>query len=97
MQASEPFTETKSEMTEKEKALIQDYKHTFGSEHGKRVYADLMVECHMDSPVHNVGNVNETFIFGGMRAVGLHIKRRVEADLSKKVSKTEDTKQPIEM
>ena len=83
-------------MTKEEKALIQDYKHTFGSEHGKRVYADLMVECHMDSPVHNVGNVNETFIFGGMRSVGLYIKSQFEADLSKKVGKIVDIKQPIE-
>lgn len=83
-------------MTDKEKALAQDYKHTFGSEHGKRVYADLMVECHMDTPVHNVGNVNETFIFGGMRAVGLYIKSQLEADLSKKAGKVIDIKQPIE-
>ena len=83
-------------MTKEEKALIQDYKHTFGSEHGKRVYADLMVECHMDSPVHNVGNVNETFIFGGMRSVGLYIKSQLEADLSKKMGKVIDIKQPIE-
>ena len=83
-------------MTKEEKALIQDYKHTFGSEHGKRVYADLMVECHMDSPVHNVGNVNETFIFGGMRSVGLYIKSQLEADLSKKMAPIVDIKQPIE-
>ena len=83
-------------MTKEEKALIQDYKHTFGSEHGKRVYADLKIECHMDSPVHNVGNVNETFIFGGMRAVGLYIKSQLEADLSKKVLKITDSKNPME-
>lgn len=83
-------------MTDKEKALIQDYKHTFGTDAGKRVYADLMIECHMDSPVHNVGNVNETFIFGGMRAVGLYIKSQMESDLSKKVTKIIDIKQPIE-
>ena len=82
-------------MTEKEKALVQDYKHTFGTDHGKRVYADLMIECHMDSPVHNVGNVNETFIFGGMRAVGLYIKGQLKSDLSKKVAKIAEVEQPI--
>ena len=83
-------------MTEKEKALIQDYKHTFGSEHGKRVYADLMIEFHMDTPAHNVDNVNETFVFGGLRAAGLYIKSQFEADLSKKAGKVIDIKQPIE-
>lgn len=84
-------------MTEKEKALIQDYKHTFGTDAGKRVYEDLMTECHMNTPVHNVNSVNETFIFGGMRAVGLYIKSQREADLSsKKVAPIIDIKQPIE-
>ena len=83
-------------MTDKEKALIQDYKNTFGTDAGKRVYEDLMVECHMDAPAHNVDNANETFILGGMRAVGLHIKSQREADLSKKVLKKVKEVQPIE-
>ena len=84
-------------MTEKEKALIQDYKHTFGTDHGKRVYADLMYECHMDSQTHIIDNVNETFLLGGMRAVGLYLKHQREADLGKaKIIKIAEVKQPIE-
>ena len=83
-------------MTDKEKALIQDYKHTFGTDAGKRVYENLMFECYMDSPAHRINNVNETFLQGGMRAVGLYIKSMREADLSKKVAPIVDIKQPIE-
>ena len=83
-------------MTDKEKALIQDYKHTFGTDAGKRVYTDIMEECHMNSPAHHVDNVNETFVFGGMRAVGLYIKKQREADLSKaKIIKIAEVEQPI--
>ncbi|MBE9571439.1 MAG: hypothetical protein IMF11_12480 [Proteobacteria bacterium] len=85
-------------MTEKEKALIQDYKHTFGTDAGKRVYADLMHQCYMDSPAHHVDNVNKTFILGGKRAIGLHIKSQRETDLSNvKIEVITEEKQPIEM
>jgi len=83
-------------MTDKEKALIQDYKNTFGTDAGKRVYDDLMVECHMDAPAHNVDNTNETFVLGGLRAAGLYIKGMREANLSKKAKPIIDIKQPIE-
>ena len=83
-------------MTDKEKALIQDYKNTFGTDAGKRVYDDLMFECFMDAPAHCIDNVNETFLQGGMRAVGLYIKEMIKADLSKKAKPIIDKKQPIE-
>ena len=83
-------------MTEKEKALAQDYKHTFGSEHGKRVYEDLMRECYMNEEAHDIDNVNLTYLLNGGRAVGLYIKSRFEADLSKKVLKITDSKNPME-
>lgn len=81
---------------DKRKVLVKDYKRVFGSEAGRRVYEDLMRECHMDSPAHHVDNVNETFVFGGMRAVGLYIQRTVGEDLSKKPELVEDASEPIE-
>lgn len=83
-------------MTNKEKQLAIDYKSVFSSEAGERVYEDLMRECYMNHPAHNVDNVNETFILGGKRAMGIYIKDLRELNLSKKIEKIKDDKQPIE-
>ena len=85
-------------MTNAEKALIKDYKFTFGSEAGKRVFEDIMIEAHMYCSVHNVDNVNETMLFGGLHTLGLYIKDMRERDLGKdlKPEPVTDSKDPIE-
>jgi len=80
----------------KKKALIQDYKKTFGSEHGKRVYEDLMRECRVNGTAHDVDNSNLTYVMAGMREVGLIIKGRREYNfLKKEPKKAKVEEQPI--
>jgi len=74
-------------MIDKFKENAKDYKAVFSSEAGERVYEDIMHECCMDSPAHDIGNANRTFILGGKRAVGLYIKKLRDYKEKKKVEK----------
>lgn len=83
-------------MDNKKKALIQDYKKTFGSEHGKRVYEDLMRECRANGTAHDVDNTNHTFVMAGMREVAIRIKNMREyIFLKKEPKKAKVEEQPI--
>ena len=83
-------------MDDKKKALIRDYKHTFGSDHGKRVYDDLMERCRVFKTTHSVENANLTFVMAGMREVGLRIfNMRGYTFLKKKPKKAKVVEQPV--
>ena len=40
--------------------LREDYKITFGSDEGKRVYSDLEKRCHEDMTTHDKTNSHES-------------------------------------
>ena len=57
--------------------LREDYKITFGSDEGKRVYSDLEKRCHEDMTTHDKTNSHESAFLEGQRAVLIFIKNMI--------------------
>lgn len=70
---------------ERRKQLIIDYKITFGSEAGKRVYEDLKQFCLYDEPCFVQGSPDGTAFNLGIRNVVLRINAMKKADPDKKL------------
>ncbi len=74
---------------DKEQKLSQDVKETFGSAHGKRVWAKLRSLSTIDrssvSPDRRTRiDVNRLLVDEGARSVILYIEKHLNKDLSKK-------------
>ena len=63
--------------------LREDYKITFGSDQGKRVYSDLQKRCHDFVTTHQKGDSHETAFLEGQRSVLLFIKAMITKNNNK--------------
>lgn len=78
-------------MDDKQKQLVLDYKMTFDSEHGKRVYEDLQKWSGFNDRIIP-GDVPAITGFElGRRDFFLHVKDKVDADLDKEVQETAES------
>ena len=57
--------------------LREDYKITFGSDEGQRVYSDLEKRCHENVTTHDKINSHESAFLEGQRSVFLLIKAMI--------------------
>jgi cytochrome c5 len=57
--------------------LREDYKITFGSDEGKRVYSDLEKRCHENSTTHVPKDSHESAFMEGQRSTLLFIKAMI--------------------
>lgn len=66
---------------DKKRQLVTDYSLVFNSEHGKRVWADLV--AHFDLPMLRSNpnlETNKVMFQGGQRSVVLHIHKMLNTD-----------------
>lgn len=61
-----------------EEQISLDYRLTFGSETGQRVFGDLMAVLHLFEPSYMPGNEAETAFREGERNAALYILSRVK-------------------
>ena len=67
-------------MTDKQKQLIMDYQNTFLSEHGQRVYEDLMFRSGYSTLIPP----NDLAIYNlGKRDLFMYIMDKVECDINR--------------
>ena len=60
-----------SQQDDKERQLREDFKRTFNSQHGKRVYKHILERCHIFNTTFTGGS--KTFFLEGERNVGLYL------------------------
>ena len=58
--------------------LREDYKITFGSDEGKRVYSDLEKRCHENVTTHVAKDSHESAYLEGQRSTLLFIKAMIK-------------------
>lgn len=75
---------TESNLTVKERQVIDDFQATFGTPHGQRVMAVLAKECKYNDEI-NCDDAMILSLWTGMRNVYLFIKAQLDADLNKEV------------
>lgn len=73
------------------KQLVIDYQTVFGSEYGKRVYADLRKWSGYEDRIVPQGTPELTAFDLGRRDMFLHIKDKIDADLDKEVQETAES------
>ncbi len=71
------FKRAKAEDADDDQVRI-DYRLTFGSDHGRRVLADLVEQCHLFHPSYIPEDVGGTQYREGERNVMLYILSRLQ-------------------
>ena len=79
-------------MDEAIKSVIIDYKQTFGTDQGRRVFKDLMSAGFLDQDLFNDDQRKEAYNVG-RNSLALRIKRFVEADLEALEKKEQERKE----
>lgn len=77
------MNETKTKKVDKQRQLMIDYKHVFGSEVGERVLRDMMRNHFMTRPSHVRSDPYETSYNEGQRAVMLRLMTYMNYDIKK--------------
>ena len=62
---------------------VTDFKHSFESAHGKRVYKKLAVVCLENSSTYEEGSPHRTSFNEGARSIILEIRHWLDYDLTK--------------
>lgn len=77
------MTDVKKKAYSKQRQLITDYKHVFGTEQGRRVLHDMMKAHFMISPTHVKNDALGTSYNEGMRNVVLRILSFIKMDVAR--------------
>jgi len=64
-------SKNRQELSSEEKQIREDFKRTFNSPHGKRVYTHMLERCHVFNTTFT-GN-SRTYFLEGERNIGLYL------------------------